>query len=78
MMKMMFAINKDNFEDHRVVTCYSCHRGAADPVGIPIICDELTAEAVRPAESGETKPVLLHADQLLIDISRPSAVRLLL
>ena len=29
MMEMMFAINKDNFENHREVTCYSCHRGAA-------------------------------------------------
>jgi photosynthetic reaction center cytochrome c subunit len=37
MMEMMFAINKDNFEGHREVTCYSCHRGATDPVGTPII-----------------------------------------
>ncbi|MGB2638528.1 MAG: c-type cytochrome [Candidatus Acidiferrum sp.] len=66
MMKMMFAINKDNFEDHRVVTCYSCHRGAADPVGIPIISDEpATAEAEHPGMPGETKPVLPPADQLL-------------
>ena len=26
MMEMMFAINKENFEGHREVTCYSCHR----------------------------------------------------
>jgi hypothetical protein len=31
MMEMMFAINKDNFEGHRQVTCYSCHRGNANP-----------------------------------------------
>src|SRR5271163_4991023 len=36
MMQMMIAINKENFEGHREVTCYSCHRGAADPVGMPI------------------------------------------
>jgi photosynthetic reaction center cytochrome c subunit len=35
MMEMMFAINKDNFEGHREVTCYSCHRGRPKPVGIP-------------------------------------------
>ena len=32
MMEMMFAINKDNFEGHREVTCYSCHRGNAPPL----------------------------------------------
>lgn len=40
MMRMMFAINKDNFDGHREVTCYSCHRGARKPEGIPIIGDE--------------------------------------
>ena len=37
MMEMMFAINKDNFEGHREVTCYSCHRGAANPQAIPAV-----------------------------------------
>jgi photosynthetic reaction center cytochrome c subunit len=37
MMEMMSAINKGNFEDHRAVTCYTCHRGNAYPVAIPII-----------------------------------------
>src|ERR1700722_1943658 len=37
MMEMMFAINKDNFNGSRMVTCYSCHRGAIRPVGTPII-----------------------------------------
>lgn len=40
MMQMMSAINKDNFDGHREVTCYSCHRGASKPVGIPVISDE--------------------------------------
>ena len=35
MMEMMFAINKENFEGNRQVTCYSCHRGNAHPVAIP-------------------------------------------
>jgi photosynthetic reaction center cytochrome c subunit len=37
MMQMMFAINNDNFDGRREVTCYSCHRGAPKPVAIPII-----------------------------------------
>jgi|CZKJ01.1.fsa_nt_gi hypothetical protein len=40
MMEMMFAINKDNFEGHREVTCYSCHRGNTDPVATPVVMTE--------------------------------------
>src|SRR5216683_6682728 len=40
MMRMLFAINKDNFDGHREVTCYSCHRGANKPVITPIISQE--------------------------------------
>jgi len=66
MINMMMAINKDNFEGHREVTCYSCHRGSADPVGTPIITDEDPRPA---AEEGkkleETKAALPAAEQLL-------------
>jgi len=66
MMEMMFAINKENFEGHRDVTCYSCHRGAADPVATPIITDaEPKPEAERGKAPGDAKPVLPPADQLL-------------
>jgi photosynthetic reaction center cytochrome c subunit len=66
MMEMMFAINKDNFEGHRDVTCYSCHRGAADPVATPIISDEEPKpEAERGKAPADAKPVLPPADQLL-------------
>jgi len=64
MMEMMFAINKDNFEGHRDVTCYSCHRGAAEPVGTPIISDTEEAKPER-ASAEAAKPVLPPADQLL-------------
>ena len=47
MMLMMFAIDKDNFGGHTVVTCYSCHHGSTHPVSIPII-----------AEAGATMPAL--------------------
>ncbi|HKN74459.1 MAG TPA: c-type cytochrome [Candidatus Acidoferrum sp.] len=66
MMEMMFAINKDNFEGHREVTCYSCHRGAADPVGTPLVATEDAKPEPEPAKApGDAKPVLPPADQLL-------------
>jgi photosynthetic reaction center cytochrome c subunit len=40
MMRMMFAINKDNFGGHKEVTCYACHRGAHKPVATPVIGEE--------------------------------------
>jgi hypothetical protein len=63
MITMMLAINKDNFEGHREVTCYSCHRGATEPVGTPVISSEETAPAEQPDESA--KAALPSADQLL-------------
>lgn len=40
MITMMAAINKDNFEGHREVTCNSCHHGNEHPAAIPLISDE--------------------------------------
>lgn len=65
MMKMMFAINKDNFEGHRQVTCYSCHRGAAEPVGVPIISEEESKPEAERSAASSPKPILPPADQLL-------------
>ena len=45
MIQMMFAINKDNFDGHRDVTCNTCHRGSAHPVSIPAIDSEAAALA---------------------------------
>lgn len=44
MMQMMFAINKNNFEGEREVTCNTCHRGSPHPQAIPAIM----AEAPKP------------------------------
>ncbi len=73
MMTMMFAINKDNFEGHRDVTCYSCHRGSVKPVGVPIIADisdvKMMAAAAEPGpdatKSAEASPPLPAPDQLI-------------
>ncbi len=40
MMQMTFALNKNNFAGHRDVTCYSCHRGAPNPLTIPAVGPE--------------------------------------
>ena len=53
MMAMMFAINKENFEGHLNVTCYSCHRGNSKPVGIPAVMGEEPAPAVVEARAEE-------------------------
>jgi photosynthetic reaction center cytochrome c subunit len=37
MIQMMFAIDKDQFHGERAVTCYTCHRGSAKPVSIPMV-----------------------------------------
>src|ERR1700683_4143246 len=55
MMKMMFAINTDNFHGHREITCYTCHRGNSHPVGTPAIPHEAprAAQAPPPPPNGE-------------------------
>ena len=47
MIVMMTAINKDNFEGHRQVTCNSCHHGSLHPAAIPAIAEEDS----KPAEA---------------------------
>jgi photosynthetic reaction center cytochrome c subunit len=51
MMEMMIAINQRNFDGHRQVTCYSCHRGSIAPVAKPVV---MAAES-KPAMA-EPKP----------------------
>jgi photosynthetic reaction center cytochrome c subunit len=65
MMQMVFALNKDNFEGRREITCYSCHRGAAKPVSTPIVAkDELQPDAGAEKSSTGILTALPTADQL--------------
>jgi len=61
MIEMANAINANNFEGHREVTCYSCHRGAAHPIGTPLVAVE--GEKHEPMADHDQKP----------DTSLPSA-----
>lgn len=36
MMKMLFAIDKDNFNGTTRVSCYTCHRGHHEPPALPV------------------------------------------
>ena len=66
MINMMMVINKENFEGHRIVTCYSCHRGLAEPAGTPVITDEEPRpRAEEGNKQGDAKPVLPSGEELL-------------
>ena len=71
MMQMMFAINKENFEGKREVTCYSCHHGSHEPVPTPISAEggPPPMPPGGPAEGGPgaspRPPALPAADALL-------------
>ena len=53
MMEMMFNINKENFDNQRWVTCYSCHQGSPHPPSIPAITAKEKAPMMM-AEEEET------------------------
>lgn len=63
MITMMVAINKDNFEGHRAVTCYSCHNGGMHPVSTPVIAADETPRTESHEDAEKT--ALPAADQLL-------------
>src|SRR5262249_34307470 len=65
MMQMTAAINQNNFEGHRDVTCYSCHHGTSLPISIPIIPEEDIAPPT--LASADASPVELPAADKLID-----------
>jgi len=73
MMEMMFTINQENFEGHREVTCYSCHRGSTDPVGTPLVM----AEAAMPGMGGAKKSEENHDEGAFTTAPGPTADHLL-
>jgi photosynthetic reaction center cytochrome c subunit len=68
MMGMMFAINADNFDRNREVTCYTCHRGNAKPVGMPPVMTEEPKETMGAVLSTEeAKPGAGPTAEQLLD-----------
>jgi hypothetical protein len=54
MMRMVLAINKDNFRGSPSVSCYTCHRGRSSPMSIPSF--PLPTPAPRPQPQASTTP----------------------
>lgn len=59
MMRMMFDLNANQFHGERAVTCYTCHRGSAKPVSIPMVDSKApyvseARMATGPAAEGRT------------------------
>lgn len=67
MMAMQLTIDKDNFDGNLVVTCYTCHRGSAHPVGIPVLSAEAkpSPHVHEHAEGGEGHANLPLANEIL-------------
>jgi photosynthetic reaction center cytochrome c subunit len=63
MMKMMFAINNQNFEGRQEVTCATCHNGHPDPSAISPVrpLGEKPPQSMEAAEQQSLPP----ADQIL-------------
>jgi hypothetical protein len=51
MMKMMFAINAENFGGRREVTCYTCHHGARKAAMMPVLPEAAQAANVAPTSA---------------------------
>jgi len=65
MILMMSAINKDNFGGRQMVTCYSCHRGARNPIAIPRVDVEIPPNSPANSETQKLPINLPTASQLL-------------
>lgn len=65
MMTMLFAINKNNFDGRPEVSCYTCHQGHNEPMGVPALPAEATEpQFIRPAPGATSQP-LPSADAVL-------------
>jgi photosynthetic reaction center cytochrome c subunit len=65
MMKMMSSLNQNNFEGRLELTCYSCHRGARDPIATPVVASEIQTEVAVAPEVQKFLTNLPTAGQLI-------------
>ena len=68
MIQMVRAMNEQSFGGRRVVTCFTCHRGSAVPVGIPQPADASLQPAAADGSSasrGGTDANVPTPEQLL-------------
>ena len=69
MILMVAEINKNSFGGRHEVTCYTCHRGSAKPVGIP------PADAFRPQEPGAGREAEGLLDKYLLSLGGMDALQ---
>ncbi len=48
MIQMVLALNGQNFQAKRAVSCYTCHRGGRAPVSIPDVAGKVPSEPATP------------------------------
>ncbi len=65
MMTMLFAINNNNFGGRPAVSCYTCHQGHHEPMGVPPLpAEAVEPQFIRPAPGAQIQP-LPAADAVL-------------
>ena len=65
MMRMMEAINQEDFGGMREITCYSCHRGSPKPESTPVVAGEMKGKERSTAT--EARPGNLPTANQIID-----------
>jgi hypothetical protein len=65
MIKMVYEINKNNFEGKTEVTCNSCHHGQTRPVAVPPTVQGQFADTTRAEPEAKPKEPLPKAAQVL-------------
>jgi photosynthetic reaction center cytochrome c subunit len=65
MISMELAINKGHFDGELEVTCYTCHRGAAHPIGVPILSVDAAKPAPHVHDDGDVHANQPTAEQIL-------------
>ncbi len=65
MMLMMTAINQNNFDGHRQVTCNTCHRGSRRPAAIPAISEGSSTLRMPGTDEEQLAPNLPGAGGLI-------------
>jgi photosynthetic reaction center cytochrome c subunit len=71
MIQMAFAINKNNFDGRREVTCFSCHHGSPKPPASPTVEDQTQlGRGVTSSEAQKLPADLPTTDQLIYTYQR--------
>jgi photosynthetic reaction center cytochrome c subunit len=67
MIRMAFALNKNNFDGRREVTCFSCHHGSPKPLASPAVEDQTQLGRGVTNSETQTLPANLPTIAQLID-----------